>query len=99
MNEAEYVRRLLAAYRALPQTTGHVRAVDRQLATDLFHSGLPLELACTALRVAISRRRARPADAPPLPVIRSLHYFRAVFDEARDLPQGYLDHLAAGATE
>jgi hypothetical protein len=97
VNEPDYVRGLLAVYRALPQTTGRLRAADRQLAADLFHSGLPLDRACTALRLAISRRQARPADAPPLPLIRSLHYFRPVFEELRNLPHGYLEYLAARA--
>lgn len=95
MTETDYVRRLLHLYRSLPHTTGRIRPADRKLASALFRDGLPLELACTALRVAISRRRARPADAPPLPVIRSLHYFRPVFDEARTYDPGYLDYLAS----
>jgi hypothetical protein len=94
MTEAQYVQRLLAAYRALPDSTGHVRAADRVLAQRLFHEGLPLDLVCTAFRVAMSRRRARPPDAAPLPTIRSLHYFLPVIEEARDLDRGYLDYIA-----
>lgn len=96
MTETQYVRRLLEAYRTLPHTTGRVRPADRRLAARLFRDGLPIDLACTALRVALSRRRARPPEAEPLPVIRSLHYFLPLFDEARSLQQGgYLDYVDA----
>ena len=95
MTEADNVRRLLDVYRSLPHTTGRIRPADRKLASALFHDGLPLLLACTALRVAISRRRAHPADDQPLPVIRSLHYFRPVFDEAHTYDPGYADYLAS----
>ncbi|HVS10035.1 MAG TPA: hypothetical protein VMS76_09175 [Planctomycetota bacterium] len=92
MTEAQYVRRLLQTYRTLPHTTGRVRPADRTLATRLFREGLPIDLACTALRVAISRRQARPNEVEPLPLIRSLHYFLPLFEEARSLQQGYLDY-------
>ena len=41
------------------------------------------------------RRLARPPDAPPLPPVRSLAYFRPVVDELRThpTPDGYLDYL------
>jgi hypothetical protein len=37
----------------------------------------------------------RPADAPPLPPIRSLAYFQPVITELQrqPLPDGYLDYL------
>jgi hypothetical protein len=94
VTEREYVHRLLVAYRTLPHTTGRVRPADRRLAARLFAEGLPIDLACAALRVAISRRQARPKEAEPLPVIRSPHYFLPLFDEATTLQQGYLGYLA-----
>lgn len=94
VTEAQYVHRLLRAYRSLPDTTNRVRTADRQLAKTLFCDRVPLDLVCTAFRVALSRRHARPADAPPLPTIRSLHYFLPVIDEALDLHRDYLDYIA-----
>jgi hypothetical protein len=94
VTEDYYVRSLLHAYRTLPDTTGRVRPADRQLARTLFRDRIPLALVHAAFRVALSRRRARPADAPTLPAIRSLHYFLPVIEEARSLPQDYLDYIA-----
>ena len=47
------------------------------------------------MRLALSRRNARPPDADPLPPIRSLHYFLSVIDELPPgpPPDGYLDYL------
>lgn len=94
MTEAQYLRGLLSAYQQTPGTTGKIRPADRKLARRLFSEGVPLALIQTALRVADSRRRARPEDAPPLPTIRSLHYFLPVIEEALELHQGYLDYVA-----
>ncbi|MGH9380408.1 MAG: hypothetical protein ACRD2Z_07325 [Thermoanaerobaculia bacterium] len=93
MTQAQYIRRLLADYQSLPDTQGRVRPADRRLAQRLFADGVPLPLVRAALRVAVSRRRARPADATPLPPIRSLHYFLPVIEEASNLPQDYLDYI------
>jgi len=90
MRRGQYVSRLLALYSQLPDTAATVRTADRNLAARLFNDGVPLDLACAALRVAISRRHARPPDAPPLQPIRSLHYFLPVIQEAKNLPKDYL---------
>ena len=42
MDSAQYVRRVLDAYRATPGTCGVVRKPDRALALRLFVSGVPL---------------------------------------------------------
>jgi hypothetical protein len=94
VTEDHYVRSLLDAYRTLPDTTGRVRPADRQLARKLFRHRISLDLVRAAFRVALSRRRARPANEPTLPTIRSLHYFLPVIEEARSLPQDYLDYIA-----
>lgn len=99
MTETQYVWRLLQDYRSLPDTCGRARPADRQLAKTLFHDGVPLDLVWAAFRVAISRRRARPRDAEPLPTIRSLHYFLPVIEEARQLPKDYLDYLCRQADD
>ena len=48
-----------------------------------------------ALTLAAARRLARPADAPPLAIIRSLAYFSPVIEEVLRLQVGpeYFHHL------
>ena len=78
LEQREYVRRLLEAYRATPGTCGAVRRPDRLLAAQLYQRGVPLEVVENALTLAAARRLARAADAPPLGIIRSLAYFSPV---------------------
>ena len=95
MDQREYVRRLLEAYRATPGTCGAVRRPDRLLAAQLHQRGVPLEAVENALTLAAARRLARPTDAPPLGVIRSLAYFSPVIEEVLQLQVGpeYFRHL------
>jgi hypothetical protein len=95
MDQREYVRRLLEAYRATPGTCGAVRRPDRLLAAQLHQRGVPLEAAENALTLAAARRLARPTDVPPLGVIRSLAYFSPVIEEVLHLQVGpeYFRHL------
>ena len=95
MDQREYVRRLLEAYRATPGTSGAVRHPDRLLAAQLHQRGVPLEAVENALTLAAARRLARPTDAPPLGVIRSLAYFSPVIEEVLRLQVGpeYFRHL------
>ena len=93
MTEEHYVRRLLEAYRELPDASGRVRAADRRLAVRLFRDQVSLELVMAAFQLALARRSARPPGEPPLNTIRSLHYFLPVLDEARTLDPGYLDYV------
>jgi hypothetical protein len=85
MEQRDYVRRLLAAYRATPGTCGTARRPDRLLAAQLHQRGVPLEAVENALILAAARRLARPADAPPLGTIRSLAYFSPVIEEVLTL--------------
>jgi hypothetical protein len=95
MEQREYVRRLLEAYRATPGTSGAVRRPDRLLAVQLHERGVPLEVVENALTLAAARRLARPAEAPPLGIIRSLAYFSPVIEEVLRLQVGpeYFRHL------
>ena len=95
MDQREYVRRLLEAYRATPGTCGAVRRPDRLLAAQLHQRGVPLEAVENSLTLAAARRLARPTDAPPLGVIRSLAYFSPVIEEVLQLQVGpeYFRHL------
>ena len=97
MDAAQYVQRVLDAYRATPGTCGAVRKPDRAFAMALFARGVPLEAVENALVLAASRRVVRRPDAPPLGVIRSLAYFGPVIDEVLESSAGpdyyrYLRH-------
>ncbi len=95
MEQREYVRRLLESYRATPGTCGAVRRADRLLASQLHERGVPLEAAENALVLGALRRVARPTDAPPLGIIRSLAYFSPVIEEVLQLKvsQEYFRYL------
>ena len=95
MQQHEYVRRVLDAYRAAPGTCGVVRRPDRLLAVQLHERGVPAEAVENALVLAAARRSARSADAPPLMPIRSLAYFLPVVEEVLQLDVGadYFEHL------
>jgi hypothetical protein len=103
MQQRDYVRRLLDVYRATPGTCGTVRRPDRLLAAQLHQRGVPLEVVENSLTLAAARRLARPADAPPLGIIRSLAYFSPVIEEVMSLPVSpeyfrYLRHRIATCT-
>ena len=95
MESFEYARRVLDAYRATPGTCGAIRKPDRAFALQLHARGVPLTVVENALVLACARRLARPADAPPLAVIRSLAYFSPVIDEVLGLrvDEAYFQYL------
>ena len=95
IDQRDYVRRLLEAYRATPGTSGAVRRADRALAAQLHERGVPLEAVENAFVLGAARRMIRPADAPPLGTIRSLAYFSPVIEEVRQLQvsQEYFQYL------
>ena len=95
MDASEYVRRVLEAYRAAPGTCGAIRQPDRAFAKRLYERGVALQVVENALVLACARRLARPADAVPLGVIRSLAYFSPVIDEVLGLcvDDAYFQHL------
>ena len=95
MEQREYVRRVLDAYRVTPGTTGSVRRPDRLFAAQLHERGVPVEAVENALTLAVARRLARPDDTAPLGVIRSLAYFSPVIEEVQSLQVGpdYFRHL------
>jgi hypothetical protein len=102
LSQEEYVRQVLEAYRKTPGTMGTVRRADRLLAAHLYHRGLSLQVIENALVLAATRRLMRPADAPPLGVIRSLAYFLPVIEEVQQLRVSpdyfaYLRHKLARA--
>ena len=95
MEQRDYMRRLLDAYRVTPGTCGVVRRPDRVLAAQLHQRGVSLEAVENALVLAAARRLIRPAGAAPLGTIRSLAYFSPVIEEVLQLhvSQEYFQHL------
>ena len=95
IDQRDYVRRLLEAYRATPGTSGAVRRADRLLAAQLHERGVPLEAVENAFVLAATRRMIRPAGAAPLGTIRSLAYFSPVIEEVLQLQvsQEYFQYL------
>src|SRR5580704_17660703 len=95
MEQHDYVRRLLDAYRTTPGTCGVVRRTDRLLAAQLHQRGVPIEAVENAFVLAAARRLIRPVGAAPLGTIRSLAYFSPVIEEVLQLQvsQEYCQHL------
>jgi hypothetical protein len=90
MEKHEYVRRVLAAYRAMPGTSGTVRRADRLLAAQLHERAVPLEAVENAFLLAKARRMIRPSEAPSLETIRSLAYFVPVIKEVLEMKNSKL---------
>ena len=95
MEQREYIWRLLVAYRTTAGTCGAVRRADRMLAAQLYERGVPIETVENALTLAAARRIMRPADAPPLGMVRSLAYFVPVIEEVLQMKASpvYFDYL------
>ena len=95
MEQHDYVRRILEAYRATPGTCGAIRRPDRLFANQLHQRGVPLEVVENALVLAAARRMIRPDGAAPLGTIRSLAYFASVIEEVLQLKvsQEYFQYI------
>ena len=95
MEQPEYVRQLLKAYRKTPGTTGTIRRPDRLLAAQLHQRGVPLRVVENALVLAVARRLMHSPEAPPLGTIRSLAYFVPVIEEVLEgtVGQDYFNYL------
>jgi hypothetical protein len=93
--QADYVRKILAAYCQTPGTTQRVRREDRLLAAQLYQRNIPLAAVENAFVLAAARRLFRNPNAPPLLTIRSLHFFMPVLDEVLTLTvsQDYFRYL------
>ena len=92
---AAYIAAVLTLYVDLPDTPLRASVSDQWIARRLHDDGVPLHAVETALLLGSLRRLIRPAEAPPLPPIRSLAYFRPVIEELQThpVPDGYLDYL------
>ncbi len=93
--ERVYLEAVLGTYNSLPGTPDRPSRQDRRLALDLCRRGVPLKAVRTALLLAAARRTFR--SGPPLPPVRTLHYFLPVIDEILNQPPepGYTEYLAA----
>jgi hypothetical protein len=92
--ERIYLDAVLDTYSSLPGTPLQPSRQDRRLALDLCRRGVPLRTVRTALLLAAARRSIR--SAPPLPPVRTLHYFLPVIEEVLEMPPdpAYLQYLA-----
>jgi len=93
--ERIYIEAVLATYSSLPGTPARPSRQDRRLARDLCRRGVPLRTVRTALLLAAARRTLR--SGPPLPPVRTLHYFLPAIEEVLEIPPdpGYVEYLAA----
>ena len=92
--QAQYVNRVLDAYRTLPGTLGRVLRQDRKVALDLYRRGVTLEVVHSAFVLALARRAFR-AGNDDLGPIRCLSYFVPIAEELIQEPPlpEYLDYL------
>jgi hypothetical protein len=92
--ERLYIEAVLATYSSLPGTPARPSRQDRHLARDLCRRALPLRTVHTALLLAAARRTLR--SGPPLPPVRTLHYFLPAIEEVLELPPdpAYVEYLA-----
>ena len=93
--ERVYLEAVLATYSSLPGTPSRPSRQDRSLARDLCRRGVPLRIVRAALLLAVARRTLR--SGPPLPPVRTLHYFLPAIEEVLAQPPypGYVEYLAA----
>ena len=92
--ERVYLDAVLATYSSLPETPARPSRQDRRLALELCRRGVPLRTVHAALTLAAARRTLR--SGPPLPPVRTLHYFLPAIEEVLRLPPdpGYIEYLA-----
>lgn len=90
-----WVAAVMMLYTDLPDTPLRPSPQDQLLARRLHEQGVPLSLIEAALLLGSLRRLIRPAEAPPLPPVRSFAYFQPVIAELQQqpLPEGYVEYL------
>jgi len=90
-----YVEAVLERYLWLPGTPMRTSRRDRQLAGSLYERGVPLAIIQSALLLGAARRAFRREGSPPLPRIRTLHYFLPIVDELLEQPVAadYFEYL------
>jgi hypothetical protein len=93
-SEQEYVRQVLRAYIALPETPKRWRATDRQIVLELFRRAIPADVIDTAFVLGSARRLGRDPKKT-VPPIRCVGYFLPVIEEVLALPPPprYIEYL------
>ena len=93
-SQREYVRTLLHGYIDLPETPSRCHSLDRQIALELFHRQVPVDVVEIAFVLGSARRLARALERPLSP-IRCLAYFLPVVEEvlANPPPPDYVEYL------
>ena len=82
----DYIHAVLELYLQLPDTPAYFSELDHEQAEQWHQQQVPLETLRLALLLAAYRRASRSSQAPPLPPIRSLRYFRPVLEELQAHP-------------
>jgi len=90
-----YLEAVLDRYLWLPGTPTRTSRNDRRLARTLYERGVPLAVVQAALVLGAARRAFRSESAPPLPPIRTLHFFLPIVEELLEQPvdTGYPEYL------
>jgi len=84
-SQNDYVQQVLAAYCQTPTTSGRAHRQDRLLAVRFYERHIPLDVIKNAFVLGAVRRLYRDPDNPPLPPVRSLHYFCGLIEEVLNL--------------
>ena len=86
---------IISAYLDLPDTPAQASPRDFNIASALVNDGVNVDHVLRAIKIGFVRRWARNHSAGPLPPIRSLAYFRAVFNglNASDLSDDYAFYI------
>lgn len=94
-NRVLFVQHVLRLYQLTPETSGHIRSADRQLACSLYDRGVSADVVSAALLLTVARRTFRSGH--PLPPIASFHYFRPVIEEllCEPVDPDYIAYIAA----
>lgn len=95
--ERQYLRAVLNAYIALPETPLRWHSADREIARELFRRGVPLEVVDAAFVLGSARRLSRDPHRVVSP-IRCVGYFLPIIEEVLVLPPPprYLEYLRWG---
>lgn len=99
MSLSSFSAAVLQGYLALPDTPNRSSRYDRSLTESWFHRQIPLSQIQAAFAVALLRRHLRTNTHPPIPPIRSLHYFVPLLEEILQQDSRYLDYCLRKAQQ
>lgn len=85
ITENDYIRQVLTAYCQTPTTIGRANRQDRLLAARFYQRQIPVDVIENAFVLGAVRRLYRDPQDPPLPPVRSLHYFSGLVEEVLNL--------------